>query len=115
MTPWTQHAVSQLPSVDPSFTVGVSGRREPSANLSIYVLVTITLIPTSRSRDPVGPRVLVLGPGNYNAVVGRSSKVESKNLVPAEDNGWFDNRVMSRAHAEFTAIPKFQVPFSTAK
>ncbi|KAL1961446.1 hypothetical protein VTO42DRAFT_174 [Malbranchea cinnamomea] len=70
--------------------------------------LTITLIPTASSPDPVGPRVLVLGPGHYTAVVGRSSKVESKNLIPARDNGWFDNRVMSRTHAEFTAIPKYQ-------
>lgn len=31
--------------------------------------------------------------------IGRSSKSEMKNLVPAHDNGWFDSRVMSRNHA----------------
>jgi predicted component of type VI protein secretion system len=50
----------------------------------------------------------VLGPPKYHAVVGRSSKVQSKNIFPAADNGWFDNRVMSRDHAGFSALPKFQ-------
>ena len=78
-------------------------------------LVTITLIPTAAYPDPIGRRVLQLDPRNYSAVIGRSSKVEYKNLIPAEDNAWFDNRVMSRAHAEFSAIPKFQVHSSTIK
>ncbi|KAI1823446.1 hypothetical protein F4861DRAFT_321419 [Xylaria intraflava] len=35
--------------------------------------------------------------------VGRSSKVSTKGFVPALDNAWFDNPVMSRQHAEILA------------
>lgn len=35
--------------------------------------------------------------------IGRSSKVPSKGFIPADDNAWFDNPVMSRQHAEIIA------------
>lgn len=31
--------------------------------------------------------------------IGRSSKREAKNLTPADNNAWFESRVMSRNHA----------------
>ncbi|KAI3333257.1 hypothetical protein F4824DRAFT_503292 [Ustulina deusta] len=35
--------------------------------------------------------------------IGRSSKVPSKGFIPADNNAWFDNPVMSRQHAEIIA------------
>lgn len=41
---------------------------------------------------------------NQNTIpVGRASKVEAKGFIAAEDNGWFDSQVMSRAHGELVA------------
>ncbi|KAI1331854.1 hypothetical protein F5Y16DRAFT_395144 [Xylariaceae sp. FL0255] len=36
--------------------------------------------------------------------IGRASKVQSKGFIPMRENAWFDNPVMSRAHAELSAV-----------
>lgn len=59
--------------------------------------------------DPLDPaklvqrRRLVLTPDCPILPIGRSSKVHSKGFIPASDNAWFDNPVMSRNHAEIMA------------
>ncbi|TGJ84686.1 hypothetical protein E0Z10_g4057 [Xylaria hypoxylon] len=42
--------------------------------------------------------------------IGRSSKVPSKGFVPADDNAWFENPVMSRQHAEIIAKFDYKPP-----
>lgn len=71
--------------------------------------VTLTL----RCLDGSGSirhRAVSLDSEKYWIPVGRSSKVETKNLVAAHDNLWFDNPVLSRNHAEFIVIPGQEVP-----
>ncbi|PGH14957.1 hypothetical protein AJ80_05720 [Polytolypa hystricis UAMH7299] len=60
--------------------------------------VTVTLIPANPT-DDIARRVVTLTPTYDTIAIGRSSKVETKHLVPARDNAWFDSRVMSRNHA----------------
>ncbi|KAI1439310.1 hypothetical protein GGR50DRAFT_17602 [Xylaria sp. CBS 124048] len=48
-------------------------------------------------------RRLVLSPNIPVVRIGRSSKVPTKGFIPAPDNAWFDNPVMSRQHAELLA------------
>ncbi|KGQ01629.1 hypothetical protein PAAG_11611 [Paracoccidioides lutzii Pb01] len=61
--------------------------------------VTLTLL---NSKCSVGPRVLTLSSDTEKIVIGRSSRATNKELVPAQNNAWFDSRVMSRAHATIT-------------
>ncbi|KAI3326774.1 hypothetical protein HD806DRAFT_532410 [Xylariaceae sp. AK1471] len=63
--------------------------------------IAITL--SSRSPSSITERRLVLTRGFPCVPIGRSSKVHSKGFVPADDNAWFDNPVMSRRHAEIFA------------
>ncbi|TID26454.1 hypothetical protein E2P81_ATG00928 [Venturia nashicola] len=42
---------------------------------------------------------------NTEIMIGRASKAEQKQLVPAVDNGWIRNPVISRHHAIFTLEP----------
>ncbi|KAI2640098.1 hypothetical protein GGS21DRAFT_487838 [Xylaria nigripes] len=59
---------------------------------------------TLSCRDSSIPeRRLVLTRGLPVVRIGRSSKVHTKGFVPASDNAWFDNPVMSRQHAEIFA------------
>ncbi|RAL14277.1 FHA domain protein [Aspergillus homomorphus CBS 101889] len=52
------------------------------------------------SIDGIPCRSLKFTPNTADACIGRASKRESKNLLPAQDNGLFDSRVMSRNHAQ---------------
>ncbi|PGH00352.1 hypothetical protein GX51_05850 [Blastomyces parvus] len=69
--------------------------------------------------NPVNPkdffenRVLTLSSEKDEIVIGRSSKVPSKDLNPARNNAFFDSRVMSRSHALISAcLQKKQVSIS---
>ncbi|KAL1998821.1 hypothetical protein VTN02DRAFT_5519 [Thermoascus thermophilus] len=56
--------------------------------------------------DTLPFRSLTLSSDSDAVKIGRASKCESKNLVPARDNAWFDSRVMSRQHAKLWASPR---------
>ncbi|EER25647.1 FHA domain containing protein [Coccidioides posadasii C735 delta SOWgp] len=56
--------------------------------------------------NPISDRVVSLDSNTHRIVLGRSSKVQAKNLVPYANNLWFDNPVLSRNHAEFTIIAR---------
>src|SRR2546423_6923730 len=45
----------------------------------------------------------------YQIRVGRGSMSGGKELYPAEDNAWFESRVMSRAHAVLQTDPVTRV------
>ncbi|OJJ48756.1 hypothetical protein ASPZODRAFT_141014 [Penicilliopsis zonata CBS 506.65] len=60
--------------------------------------VVITLHPLFKP-DQFPFRSLTLSTDCKYVDIGRSSKREAKNLVPAHHNAWFDSRVMSRKHA----------------
>lgn len=62
----------------------------------------LTLHPVS-STDTFPYRALTFTPKFDTIPIGRASKSESKNLAPAENNGWFESRVMSRNHAMLRA------------
>ncbi|PGH08795.1 hypothetical protein AJ79_05894 [Helicocarpus griseus UAMH5409] len=69
--------------------------------------LALTLTPLN-FEDPIPRRDLTLSSDNHEIVIGRSSKVVSKNLLPKADNAWFDSRVMSRNHAVITVCTKKQ-------
>lgn len=68
------------------------------ANLNV-IAVVITLIPLSHD---LPPRTLTLSKELPPVSIGRSSQSEKKKRIPAEDNAWFDSRVVSRQHAELS-------------
>lgn len=72
--------------------------------------VTLTLRCLQGS-GPIYCRAVLLDSEKYRVAVGRSSKVETKNLVAAPDNFWFDNPVLSRNHAEFIVFPRQEVVY----
>ena len=45
----------------------------------------------------------------YTVRIGRGSRSGSKDLYPAENNAWFESRVMSREHAILKAHPGSKV------
>ncbi|GKZ18310.1 hypothetical protein AbraIFM66951_000868 [Aspergillus brasiliensis] len=59
----------------------------------------VTLRPLSIS-DDIPYRSLEFTSTNNHVNIGRASKRESKNLIPARNNGLFESRVMSRNHAK---------------
>ncbi|KAI0538626.1 hypothetical protein GGR58DRAFT_287374 [Xylaria digitata] len=63
--------------------------------------IAITL--STRGPSSIPQRQLVLTRSLSVIPIGRSSKVRSKGFVPADDNAWFENPVMSRHHAELVA------------
>ncbi|KAJ8130141.1 hypothetical protein O1611_g3489 [Lasiodiplodia mahajangana] len=63
------------------------------------IIVTLSL----RGSHSIPKRRLVLTHTCPVIPIGRSSKVHSKGFVPAEDNAWFENPVMSREHAQLIA------------
>ncbi|KAI9813649.1 MAG: hypothetical protein M1827_003720 [Pycnora praestabilis] len=75
-------------------------------------IAVVTLTPLERQADDFPFRKLTLTPESRTISVGRSSKSESKNLIAAQDNAWFNSAVMSREHASFvlseiSAVSKF--------
>ncbi|KLJ07330.1 hypothetical protein EMPG_17190 [Blastomyces silverae] len=71
--------------------------------------LVVTISPIN-FKDPVEDRVLTLSSDKDEIVIGRSSRVPTKDLNPARNNAFFDSRVMSRSHAVITAcLQKKQV------
>lgn len=68
------------------------------ANERVRTVVVVTLHPVY-SPDTLPFRSLTFSSDNDTVTIGRSSKSQSKNLVPQHNNGWFESRVMSRNHA----------------
>jgi len=54
-------------------------------------------------------RSFTLSASEPSIEIGRCSKREVKNRIPAKDNAWFDTRVMSRDHAELSISLDTQV------
>ncbi|KAI1292553.1 hypothetical protein F5Y03DRAFT_375637 [Xylaria venustula] len=63
--------------------------------------IVIFLTPHGPSESP--QRRIVLTRRSPVLAIGRSSKVKSKGFIPAVNNAWFDNPVVSREHAEIVA------------
>ncbi|KAI1933367.1 hypothetical protein LOZ66_006494 [Ophidiomyces ophidiicola] len=63
--------------------------------------LTLTIWALAEDGRPPIDRSITLDAHTYRVILGRSSRVESKNLIAAPDNLWFDNPVLSRNHAEF--------------
>ncbi|PYI05313.1 FHA domain protein [Aspergillus sclerotiicarbonarius CBS 121057] len=61
--------------------------------------------------DDFPHRSLDFSPTNHHANIGRASKRESKNLIPAKNNGLFDSRVMSRNHAKLWVSLEKQIVY----
>ncbi|KAJ5306074.1 hypothetical protein PENANT_c024G08491 [Penicillium antarcticum] len=59
--------------------------------------VSVTFVPLWDDTHP--SRALTLFDDDVPLPIGRASKREARKRSPAEDNGWFDSRVMSRDHA----------------
>jgi hypothetical protein len=74
----------------------------------IDVIVTLTFIPINFN-DAIARRILTLTSDKDVIAIGRASKVEAKQLLPACDNAWFDSRVMSRKHAKIFMFPDRKV------
>ncbi|KAI0400227.1 hypothetical protein F4802DRAFT_602226 [Xylaria palmicola] len=72
-----------------------------SANKKAPDEVTVTL--SCRCPCSIPNRRLVFTRAATTIQIGRSSEVTSKGFVPAHDNAWFDNPVMSRRHAKLFA------------
>lgn len=64
--------------------------------------MVVTLTPVYLP-DTLPFRTLTLVEDGDCISVGRASKSESKQLIPAHNNAWFDSRVMSRNHADICA------------
>ncbi|EEQ91503.1 uncharacterized protein BDCG_06623 [Blastomyces dermatitidis ER-3] len=74
--------------------------------------LVVTISPIN-FKDPIENRVLTISSEKDEIVIGRSSRVPTKDLNPARDNAFFDSRVMSRSHAVITAcLQKKQVSVS---
>lgn len=67
----------------------------------MFFAVSVVLYPLSIA-DTLSPRSFTLSAKDQVFDIGRASKRDSKNRIPAPDNGWCDSRVMSRDHARFS-------------
>lgn len=74
-----------------------SPRRECIADESYVALIKLTPLDAPNEL----PRIFALNPVTDHIDVGRASKNESKGLVAAKENAWFDSPIMSRQHARF--------------
>ncbi|KAI0456874.1 hypothetical protein F5B21DRAFT_465955 [Xylaria acuta] len=63
----------------------------------------IIVILRPQNPSSIRQRRLVLTPSRPAVSIGRSSKDHSKGFVPADDNAWLENPVMSREHAQLFA------------
>ncbi|KAI0811564.1 hypothetical protein GGR55DRAFT_678381 [Xylaria sp. FL0064] len=71
--------------------------------------IDVILYPQGPS--PIPKRQITLTPSSPVIAIGRSSQVPSKGFIPAQNNAWFENPVVSRAHAKIIAQFK-EKPFS---
>lgn len=65
----------------------------------------MTLVPLFEDTHPL--RTLTINDNDKTVSIGRASKRETRKRSPAEENAWFESRVMSRDHA-FLNIPPDQ-------
>lgn len=63
------------------------------------VFVRLEVINEDDAGESNALRYLTLEAPSYSVRIGRGSRSGSKDLEPAENNAWFDSRVMSREHA----------------
>ncbi|KAI1737596.1 hypothetical protein F4680DRAFT_208906 [Xylaria scruposa] len=63
----------------------------------------IVVILRPKAPASIPERRLVLTPSRPTVSIGRSSKHHSKGFIPAGDNAWLENPVMSREHAQLFA------------
>lgn len=67
------------------------------------VLLSLTAVTPLVHGVDFPERCIILTPDSDSIIIGRASKVSTKGYVAGEDNGWFDNPVMSRMHAKIRA------------
>lgn len=72
---------------------------------SLIVHVRLEVINEEESGESHAYRYLTLEAPSYSIRIGRGSRSGSKDLYPADNNAWFDSRVMSREHAVLKAQP----------
>lgn len=75
--------------------------------LTLLHTALVTLTPLDESEDFI--RVFTLNPTTDHLDVGRASKNESKALIAAQNNAWFDSPIISRHHAQFRASFLYKV------
>jgi hypothetical protein len=63
------------------------------------VIIRLEVINEEDAGESNAYRYLTLEAPSYSVRIGRGSRSGSKDLEPAENNAWFDSRVMSREHA----------------
>ena len=63
------------------------------------VVVRLEVVNEDEAGESHTFRYLTLEAPSYSVHIGRGSRSGSKDLYPAENNAWFDSRVMSRDHA----------------
>lgn len=80
--------------------------------LTLLHTALVTLTPLDDSEDFT--RVFALNPTTDHLNVGRASKNESKALVAAQNNAWFDSPIISRHHAQFKASFLYKVCMNRA-
>ena len=73
-----------------------------------YPLATITLVDID-GIDSVPVREVILTEPHWQINIGRGTMSGDEGRRPAEDNAWFDSRVMSRNHAVLRADPHTMV------
>ncbi|KIY03310.1 uncharacterized protein Z520_01777 [Fonsecaea multimorphosa CBS 102226] len=56
-------------------------------------------------REPIPKRTLTLEAPDWEVRIGRGTGSRIEELTPAENNAWFDSRVLSRRHAVLRANP----------
>ncbi|KAJ5692961.1 hypothetical protein N7462_002384 [Penicillium macrosclerotiorum] len=73
---------------------------EPRAGVDSVSSIKVSIVLNPLASGDSLTRNISLSSSNPSVEIGRSSKRGNKNRSPAEDNGWFDSRVMSRFHAD---------------
>ncbi|OQV02935.1 FHA domain-containing protein isoform 2 [Cladophialophora immunda] len=73
---------------------------------SQYLTVTLEELD---SHEPIPKRVVTLEAPDWEFRIGRGTGGRIEELTPAEDNAWFDSRVLSRRHAILRANPAIKL------
>ncbi|KIW76407.1 hypothetical protein Z517_11153 [Fonsecaea pedrosoi CBS 271.37] len=71
-------------------------------NPSKYLTITLRELDF---HEPIPLRVITLGAPDWEIRIGRGSVSRVEEFAPAEDNAWFDSRVLSRRHAILRGNP----------
>lgn len=90
----TVHFTRRLPAeLQPS---GADAQSQPRTDSSTELQVTLNL---EKGDDSLNSRNITFKADGGSLQIGRASKTERKQLVPAGDNMWISNPVISREHA----------------